>query len=82
MFIATSAIIDFGIDFSRSIVYYNNGYVHKHDLYLVPILLVVSIVGTYIGKLILNHVSEALFKNLVLYLVLLVGIATVAKQFI
>jgi uncharacterized protein len=82
MFIATSAIIDFGIDFSRSIVYFSNGYVHKHDLYLVPILLVVSIVGTYIGKLILNHVSETMFKNLVLYLVLFVGIATIIKQLI
>ena len=54
VFIATSAIIDLGIDSSRSVVYYLNGYVHTHDLYLVPILLVVSIVGTFIGKKNLN----------------------------
>lgn len=82
IFIATSALIDFGIDFSRSIVYFANGYVHQHDLYLVPILLVVSIVGTYLGKQILNFVSETLFKKLVLYLVFFVGIATIVKQFI
>ena len=38
-FIATSAIIDMGIDISRSVVYFFNGFVHKDDLYLIPILL-------------------------------------------
>lgn len=32
-FIATSAIIDLGIDLSRSIIYYTNGFVHTHDLF-------------------------------------------------
>lgn len=50
---------------SRSIIYFTNGYVHQHDLYLVSILLVVSIAGTYVGKRILNFVSEELFKKLV-----------------
>ena len=45
VFIATSAIIDLGIDASRSVVYTMNGYVHAHDLYLIPILLVVSVLG-------------------------------------
>ncbi len=80
VFIATSAIIDFGIDFSRSIVYFSNGYMHKHDLYLVPILLVVSIVGTFIGKKILNHFSQSQFKYIVLSLILLVGIIMLVKQ--
>lgn len=80
VFIATSAIIDLGIDLSRSIVYYSNGYMHKHDLYLVPILLVVSIVGTFIGKKILNHFSQSQFKYIVLSLILLVGIVMLIKQ--
>lgn len=73
-FIATSAIIDLGIDFSRSIVYYTNGFVHKHDLYLIPILLVVSVIGTYIGKQILNYISEEKFKSIVLLLIFVTGI--------
>ena len=32
VFIATSAFIDFLIDFSRTFVYYYNGYIHNHDL--------------------------------------------------
>jgi uncharacterized protein len=79
VFIATSAVIDLAIDASRSVVYVLNGYVHQHDLYLIPILLVVSIVGTYIGKLILNKVSQAQFKGIVLFFILGVGIFTIIK---
>lgn len=82
VFIATSAIIDLAIDASRSVVYTLNGYVHTHDLYLVPILLVVSIVGTYIGKLILKRMSDKQFKSIVLILVLITGVVTLVKAFI
>ena len=78
-FIATSAIIDLAIDASRSVVYTVNGYVHKHDLYLIPILLVVSIIGTFIGKQILTKISEKHFKSIVLVLVLTTGIVTLFK---
>ena len=43
VFIATSAFIDFMIDFSRTIVYYNNGYIHNHDLKYVPYLFLIGI---------------------------------------
>ncbi|HLP53614.1 MAG TPA: sulfite exporter TauE/SafE family protein [Fluviicola sp.] len=79
-FIAISAVIDLGIDLSRSVVYYSNGYVHKHDLYLVPILLVVSIVGTWIGKKILMRFTHTQFKSVVLGLILLTGIVGLVKS--
>lgn len=81
VFIATSAIIDLAIDLSRSVVYTLNGYVHSHDLYLVPILLIVSIAGTYLGKLILARISDKQFKTIVLVLVLITGIVTLFKAF-
>lgn len=76
IFIATSAIIDLGVDASRTVIYTLNGYVHKHDLYLIPILLVVSIVGTFIGKKILSKMSESQFRSAVLILILLTGVST------
>lgn len=79
VFIATSAIIDLGIDFSRSIVYFSNGYVHKHDLYLVPVLLVVSIIGTLAGKKMLSFISQAQFKYVVLALIFITGVITLLK---
>lgn len=78
-FIATSAIIDLGVDFSRSIVYYTNGFIHKHDLYLIPMLLVCSVLGTFIGKKILEHISEEKFKSIVLILIFITGVITLFK---
>ena len=78
-FIATSAIIDLAIDSSRSVVYSLNGYVHKHDLDLIPILFLVSIAGTFIGKQILTKISEKQFKSIVLILVFITGITTLVK---
>ncbi|MGZ4036392.1 MAG: TSUP family transporter, partial [Bacteroidia bacterium] len=80
MFIATSAAIDLGVDASRSVVYLANGYIHSRDLYLILILLVVSIIGTYAGKRILNHFSESQFRFMVLVLILLIGIGSLIKQ--
>lgn len=79
VFIATSAIIDLGIDFSRSIVYFSNGYMHQQDLYLVPVLLVVSIIGTLAGKKILTYISQAQFKYVVLALIFITGVITLLK---
>lgn len=78
-FIATSAIIDLAIDFSRSIVYAYNGYVHQEDLYLIPVLLAVSIAGTFTGKKVLKFVSEEQFRSIVLLLVLVTGVITLFK---
>jgi uncharacterized membrane protein YfcA len=79
VFIMTSAIIDLMIDSSRSVVYYVNGFVHKDDLYLIPILLLVSILGTFIGKKILDRISEERFRSMVLVLILFTGVITLGK---
>ncbi len=79
VFIATSAIIDLGVDSSRAVMYYINGFVHFHDFYLLPFLIIASIVGTYIGKLILAKVSQQTFKNMVLVLLLITGIFSISR---
>ena len=75
-FIATSAIIDFFVDFSRTIVYFFNGFITKEILIYIPFLIVISIIGTYIGKLLLKRISQEAFKRLSLYLILIIGITT------
>jgi len=79
VFIATSAFIDFLIDFSRTFVYYFNGFIHKHDLIYVPFLLVIGLVGTAIGKKILNFIPQDKFKNISLSLILIIGIITLTN---
>ena len=80
-FIATSALIDFGVDLSRGVVYVSNGFVHWHDMKYVLILLFISVIGTYIGKRVLVHVSEKLFKNIVLFVIFGIGLVTIVNQF-
>ncbi len=81
VFIATSAFIDFMIDFSRTFVYYFNGYIHKHDLIYVPFLFVIGIVGTALGKKILQYIPQDKFKKISLILILLIGLLTLIKLF-
>lgn len=82
VFIATSAFIDFMIDFSRTVVYYNNGYIHKHDLKYVPFLLVIGLIGSFIGKKVLNYIPQSKFRRLSLFFILFIGIATLIKIFV
>ena len=82
VFIATSAFIDFMIDATRTVVYYNNGYIHQHDLKYVPFLLVIGVVGTFIGKKILVHIPQSKFRRLSLFFILLIGIVTMTKLFV
>lgn len=79
MFIATSAFIDFLIDFSRTFVYYFNGFIHKDDLIYVPFLLVIGFVGTVIGKKILDFIPQDRFKRISLGLILVIGIVTLTN---
>lgn len=81
VFIATSAGIDFMIDLSRTVVYYQNGYIKKDILIYIPFLLVIGFVGTYLGKRILKYVPQEKFKTISLVLVLLIGIITLVNLF-
>ena len=74
VFIATSATIDFAIDFTRTIVYVCNGYVHKEELIYIPFLFVIGLAGTYIGKYILQFIPQDRFKQISLLLVLIIGV--------
>ena len=79
VFIATSALIDLMIDATRTVVYFNNGYIHEHDLIYIPFLLVIGLVGTYIGKRILHWIPQENFKRLSLILVLIIGIISILR---
>lgn len=79
-FIATSAIIDLGIDLSRGVVYFSSGYMHKQEMYLIPILLIIGITGTFIGKKLLTLFSQKQFKYFTLILIFGVGIVTLIRE--
>jgi uncharacterized protein len=79
IFIATSALIDLGVDFSRAVVYTSHGYFKKEHLFLVPFLIGISILGSYIGKLILEKTSETIFRYLVLSVIIITAVFQIVK---
>lgn len=82
VFIATSAFIDMMIDLSRTVVYYQNGYIHLHDLKYLPYLFAIGLIGTYVGKKILNYIPQSKFRKLSLFLILFIGIVTIVQLFV
>ncbi|MGX7686506.1 sulfite exporter TauE/SafE family protein [Flectobacillus sp. BAB-3569] len=82
IFIATSALIDLGVDSSRAVVYVSNGYFDRQYMVLIPFLIVISILGSYIGKVILKYTSETVFRYIVLSIVILTSIFQTIKYFI
>lgn len=79
VYVATSAIIDLAVDTSRAGVYMYNGFVHRHDLPLLGVLAGVSLVGTWIGRLILGRMPEERFRSIVLVILLLTGLFTTVR---
>lgn len=66
VYITTSALIDLGVDLSRSIIYVRSGYFPPTLLFLIPFLVAISFLGGYLGKVLLRYVSEKQFRYLTL----------------
>ena len=81
VFIATSAAIDMMIDLTRTIVYYENGYINTKTLIYIPFLFAIGLIGSYIGKRLLVHIPQTKFRNLSLFFILIIGIISIGKQF-
>jgi len=80
-FVATSAAIDSGVDFSRMVVYLRNGFLTPEFYWYVPGLLAVAFAGSYIGKLALNKLEQKSFRKIVLLLIFVIGAIILGRFF-
>ncbi len=80
-FLATSALIDFMVDGSRFVMYFNQGYITRAMLYQAPILLIISIIGSYIGKILLHKITLESFKKIALWMILFVGLYSLISSY-
>lgn len=81
VFIATSAAIDMMIDLTRTVVYYQNGFIHQHDMVYIPFLFVIGLLGSLLGKQLLAYIPQVKFRLISLILILLIGLISIGKQF-
>ena len=81
IFIATSALIDLGVDSSRAVIYLSSGYFPRLYWVLIPFLIIISITGSYAGKIILKFTSEIVFRYIVLLIVMAVSLYQVVNKF-
>lgn len=82
VFVATSAAIDSGVDFSRMIIYLRNNYLTADSYWYIPGLVLVAFAGSFIGKLVLNRIEQKSFRRIVLAFVFLIGATTLGKFFL
>lgn len=81
LFVATSAMIDLGVDFSRAVVYTLQGYLNKEILITIPILIGISFLGSWLGKLILIRIPQVSFRYIVLGVIITTSIIHVIRYF-
>ncbi len=77
-FVGTSAWIDMGVDLSRSAVYASQGFMTALVLTYLPIMVVASFSGSWLGRWLLQRTPQERFRKIVLGLVVLMGLITVA----
>lgn len=80
IFIASSAFIDLGVDLSRSMVYVYNDYLTLDNFILIPFLVIISFVGSYLGRYILRFTSEQIFRYIVLCTVIVSSLVQIFRS--
>lgn len=78
-FVATSAAIDSGVDFSRMIVYLWNGFLKPEFYWYIPGLLLIAFAGSYVGRIALNRIEQEKFRQIVLLFLFLIGSVTLGR---
>lgn len=84
IYVATSAAIDFGVDVSRSVVYFGNGYFQNFNQkwFLISLgLVAVAWFGSWIGKWLLARIPQNKFRMFTLWLILGVGLFNLWQYF-
>jgi uncharacterized membrane protein YfcA len=73
-FIATTAAVAVIADSMRLPIYLYDGFLDQSLYWLLPIMIVIAVLGTYIGKLIVTKLPQKHFRQIVLIAIFLAGI--------
>lgn len=81
-YIATIASVALLVDMTRIPIYFSQGFLPYEYFVLIPVLFVIALVGSYIGKKIACHFSDESFRKYILGAVVLLSIALVLQGYI
>ena len=73
-YIATAAVIALSTDATRIPIYVYQGFLLEQYYYYIPILFATAIVGSYIGRKIVDRINQKIFRKVVLMAIILVSI--------
>lgn len=73
-YIATAAMIAIAADLTRIPVYLTQGFLTPEYYWYVPVLLIVALIGSFIGKQVVERFPYKVFRKVVLVAIFLIGI--------
>ena len=74
VYIATAAAIAIAVDIIRIPIYFKSGFLEPKFYAYLPILFVIAIAGSYLGKKIVDKIQQNAFRKLVLAAIVLVSL--------
>jgi uncharacterized membrane protein YfcA len=80
LLVGTSAAIDFGVDLTRTAVYFQQGYFGKEVWIYLPIMFIASFTGIYTGKRLLTRIPQALFRKILLSMIAVMGVLMIINE--
>jgi len=73
-YIATAAVIAIAVDATRIPVYLSSDFMDEKYYYFIPMLFVIAILGSFIGRKIVDKISQDKFRKLVLFAIFLISL--------
>ena len=69
VYIATAATIALAVDITRIPIYFFNGFLTSAFYYYIPLLFVLALTGSYVGKKIVDKLPQNIFRKFVLVVI-------------
>ncbi|MDO8495268.1 MAG: sulfite exporter TauE/SafE family protein [bacterium] len=74
VYLATAAAIALAVDITRIPIYFAGGFLEQKYYAYIPVLFVLAIAGSYIGKKVVNKIPQKIFRNIVLVVLAIIGL--------
>jgi len=74
IYIATAAAIALAVDIIRIPIYFGSGFLEQQFYWYLPLLFIIAITGSFIGKKIIDKIPQSLFRKFVLYVIAVISL--------